>query len=118
MSRESRLSCTAFPIFRTCFIIDIHYYSVVYTEETVATLLHIHIDRHKSTRTFPHPLSAGITAQGADPPPFLRRVAKADKNHLNEEITPLLPTVIGELYSQTISNLGHAALLRRFELPL
>ncbi len=35
------------------------------------------------------------------------------KNHLNEEITPLLPTGIGERFSQTISNLGHAALLRR-----
>ncbi len=41
-----------------------------------------------------------------------------DKNHLNEEITPLLATGIGERLSQTISNLGHAALLRRCELPL
>ncbi len=44
------------------------------------------------------------------PPPPLR-VAKAGRNHLNEEITPLLPTGIGERYSQTISNLGHVALL-------
>jgi hypothetical protein len=36
---------------------------------------------------------------------------------LNEEIIPLLPTGIGERYSQTISNLGHAALLRRCETP-
>jgi hypothetical protein len=43
---------------------------------------------------------------------------KAGRNHLNEEITSLLPTVIGELFSQTISNLGHVALLRRCELPL
>ncbi len=43
---------------------------------------------------------------------------KAGRNHLNEEITPLLPTGIGKQYSQTISNLGHAALLRRCELPL
>jgi hypothetical protein len=45
--------------------------------------------------------------QGADslPPPL--RVAKTGKNHLNEEITPLLPTGIGERFSQTISNLGH-----------
>ncbi len=43
---------------------------------------------------------------------------KAGRNHLNEEITPVLPIVIGELFSQTISNLGHAALLRRCELPL
>jgi hypothetical protein len=40
---------------------------------------------------------------------------------LNEEIVPLLPTRIGEQYSQTISNLsnlGHASLLRLCELPL
>jgi hypothetical protein len=36
----------------------------------------------------------------------------AGKNHLNE-ITPLLPTGRGERYSQTISNLGHAALWGR-----
>jgi hypothetical protein len=47
-----------------------------------------------------------------------RRVAKAGRNHLNEEITPLFPTGIGEEYSQTISNLEHAELLRRCELPL
>ncbi len=51
------------------------------------------------------------------PPPLPLRVAKAGTNHLNEESTPLLPTGIGERYSQTISNLGHAALLRRCELP-
>jgi hypothetical protein len=50
------------------------------------------------------------------PPPL--HVATAGKNHLNEEITPLLPTGIGERYGQTISNLGHAALLRRCELSL
>ncbi len=44
---------------------------------------------------------------------------KSGRNHLNEEeITPLLPNGIGERYSQTISNLGQAALLRRCELPL
>jgi hypothetical protein len=55
--------------------------------------------------------------QGADPPPptsYTR--GKAGRNHLNEEITPLLPTGIGERFSQNISNLGHAALLRRCEL--
>jgi hypothetical protein len=34
------------------------------------------------------------------------------------EITPLLHTGIGERYSQTISNLGHAALLLRYEPPI
>jgi hypothetical protein len=51
------------------------------------------------------------------PPPSFTR-GKADRNQLNKEITPLLPTGIGEELSQTISNLGHAALLRRCELPL
>ncbi len=50
--------------------------------------------------------------------PFSIRVATAGKNHMNEEITYLLPTGIGERCSQTISYLGHAALLRRCELPL
>jgi hypothetical protein len=50
-------------------------------------------------------------------PPSLH-VATAGKNHLKEEITTLLPTGIGERYSQTKPNLGQAALLRRCELPL
>jgi hypothetical protein len=33
----------------------------------------------------------------------------AGKIHLNEEITPLLPTGIGERYCRTISNLRHEA---------
>jgi hypothetical protein len=59
--------------------------------------------------------------QGADSllPSSTVRVAKTGKHQLYEEITPLLPTGIGERFSQTISNLGHAALLRRCcELPL
>ncbi len=52
------------------------------------------------------------------PPPLPLQVAMAVRNHLNEEIIPLLPTGLGERYSQTISHLGHAALLRRCELPL
>jgi hypothetical protein len=50
-------------------------------------------------------------SQGADPHP------QAGRNHLSGEITPLLPIGIGEGYSQTFSNLGHAALWRRCELP-
>ena len=50
------------------------------------------------------------------PPSFMR--GKAGRNHLNEEIIPLLLSGIGERFSQTISNLGHAALLRRCELSL
>ncbi len=53
-------------------------------------------------------------------PPFTipLRVGKAGRNHLNEDIDPLLPIRIGERYSQTISTfLRHAALQRRCELP-
>ncbi len=39
-------------------------------------------------------------SQGADPPPSMR--GKAGRNYWNEEITPLLPTGIGEQFSQTI----------------
>jgi hypothetical protein len=44
------------------------------------------------------------------PPPLFLHVATAGKNHLNEKITSLLPTGMGERYCQSISNLGHAAL--------
>ncbi len=56
--------------------------------------------------------------QNAGPLPPSFTVAKAGRNHLNVEITHLLPTGIGERYCQTISNLGHAALLHRGELSL
>jgi hypothetical protein len=56
-------------------------------------------------------------SRGADPLPIPLRVAKTGKNHLNEGISLLLPTGIGERFSQIISNLGYAALLRQCELP-
>jgi hypothetical protein len=56
-------------------------------------------------------------SQGVDPPPPSTR-GKAGRNHLNEDITPLLLSGIGERFRQTVSNLGHAALLRRCELTL
>jgi hypothetical protein len=52
------------------------------------------------------------------PSPLSLVVAQAGRNHLKEEITPGLPTGVGERYSQTISYLGHAALLGRCELTL
>jgi hypothetical protein len=53
------------------------------------------------------------------PPPLRLHIATARKNHLNDEINyPPPPTGIGERYSQAISDLGHAALLRQRELPL
>jgi hypothetical protein len=46
------------------------------------------------------------------------RVAKTGRNHLNEEFTPLLPTVIGARFEPNLINLGHAAPWRRCELTL
>jgi hypothetical protein len=66
----------------------------------------------------PTKISGEWCPQGADPSPPPLHVATAGENRLNEEIIPLLPTGIGERYCQAISNLGHAALLRRCELPL
>ncbi len=58
-----------------------------------------------------------LHTQGADPPPSSRRTE--GKSKLFERGNyPLLPTGRGERYSQTISNLRHAALVRRCELPL
>jgi hypothetical protein len=58
-----------------------------------------------------------VVPEGADTLPTSSTLAKTGRNHLNEEITPLLPIGIGERRCQTISNLEHAALLRRCELP-
>ncbi len=43
-------------------------------------------------------------------PPLPLHVGTAGKNNLNEKITPLFPTGIGERYCRAISNVGHAAL--------
>jgi hypothetical protein len=45
------------------------------------------------------------------------RAAKTGKNHCWTRKLPHHPTGIGERFRQTISNLGHAALLRWCELP-
>ncbi len=42
-----------------------------------------------------------MAAQGAGPLPPSSTVAKASRNHLNEDITTLLPAGIGERYCQT-----------------
>jgi hypothetical protein len=62
-------------------------------------------------------LGGEVRSQGADSHPPSSTLGKAGRNHLNKEITPLHPTGIGERFSQTISNLGLAALLGRCELP-
>jgi hypothetical protein len=58
-----------------------------------------------------------VNAQCADPPPSKRSERQLYKSFERVKY-PLLPTGIGERYSQTISNFCQAALLRRFELPL
>jgi hypothetical protein len=40
--------------------------------------------------------NCGALSRGADPLPLSLLVVKADRNHLNEESTPLLPAGIGE----------------------
>ncbi len=60
----------------------------------------------------------GLKSQGADPSPLPLHVATAGKNHLNKEITPSSPLGFARDVAKIISNLGHAALLRRCELPL
>ncbi len=64
------------------------------------------------------PWNSGYHPQGADSYHLPLRLVKAGKTYLNEEITSLLPTGINKRHSQTISNLGHTALLRQSELPL
>jgi hypothetical protein len=54
--------------------------------------------------------SATRTHRVPTPPPLY---AKAGRNNLNEEITPLLPTGTAIPYK----NIGHAARLRRCEVP-
>jgi hypothetical protein len=56
---------------------------------------------------------AYITNRGLSPPTLPLSVAQTGRNNLNEEITNYPPpplTGIGERCSQTIANLGHAAL--------
>ncbi len=63
-------------------------------------------------------LRTGTHHRARIPSPLPLRVAKTSRNHLNEEFTPLLPTGIGERFYPNLNNLGHAAPLRRCELPL
>ncbi len=51
------------------------------------------------------------------PPPRPVKAVKAGTNHFEQAKYPLLPIGIGVQYSQTISKLSQAALLRRCELP-
>jgi hypothetical protein len=68
------------------------HYRIVFFMLDSATLLS-HEGRH---RLLSNP-------QGADPLPPSSTRGKAGRNHLNEEIIPLLSTGIGERYSHTIS---------------
>ncbi len=61
----------------------------------------------------------GLGREGADPnPPSSTRGKAGIELTWKSKIAHLFPTGTGERYSQTMSNLGHAALLRRCELPL
>ncbi len=51
------------------------------------------------------------------PSPLPLYVTMVDRNHLNEEITPLLPTGIGEWYSQTISKFRSCSALAPLWTP-
>ncbi len=60
----------------------------------------------------------GIAPQCADPPPsFLYTWRRHVKIIWTRKLPPTSPTGIGDRYWQTISNLGHAELLRRFWTP-
>jgi hypothetical protein len=64
-----------------------------------------------------HPGSAqrrDSRVQGADPHPF----PSSTREKAGRKTIPLLPFGIDERYGHTILNLGHAALMRRCELPL
>ncbi len=74
-------------------------------------------NNHRLRSCYPDVIMWGL-GTGCRPPPPSSTVGKTGRNHLNEEINPLLPTGIDERYCQTISNLEHAALLRQCELPL
>jgi hypothetical protein len=58
-------------------------------------------------------------SKGADPfPPIIYAKEGRQNSFEPKKLPPFLPTGIGERYSQTILNLGHAALLRRSKIPL
>jgi hypothetical protein len=57
----------------------------------------LYIDsRHPFSQLFHVRVINDCYSQGADPSPLPLRVTKAVRNDLKEEVTPLLPTVIGE----------------------
>ncbi len=63
-------------------------------------------------------LSSHIRAQGADPFPTSSTCKRRQVKLIWTRKLPPPPPGMGERFSQTISNLGHAALVRRCELPL
>jgi hypothetical protein len=68
----------------------------------------------------PTPSHSGecVSLTGCRPPPSFLYAREGSQKPFERGNYPLLPTGIGERFSQTISNLGHSALLRRYELPL
>jgi hypothetical protein len=68
-----------------CEILDVRLLSIVHK-----TRKHKHVGLKLKVQFH------AVNPQGADPPPPFLCVAKTGRNHLNEEITPLLPTGIGQ----------------------
>ncbi len=102
-----------------CSCLNFHIYkeNLIFFFISVKMISPVHFPRKNAIKCL-FPGTTNTERHYMVPPPLPLRVAKAGRNHLNEKIIPLLSTGIGERYSQTISNLGHAALLRRCELPL
>jgi hypothetical protein len=98
------------PFFKT-YIIKPTYKEFEFERCHAMKTSHNHSSRRKSltifltasTTLYPSPIRTR-NRRVPPPSPLSLRVAKAGRNHLNEEITPLLSTVMGERYSQTISN--------------
>ncbi len=87
-----------------------------YKNHMAGWLIHL----HKTLKTILHktPRLPYQNHRAPTPSPLPLCIGTAGKNHLNEEITLLLHTGIGKRFTQTISTLGHAALLLRCEPPL
>jgi hypothetical protein len=61
-------------------------------------VLYLAVGKRRQTVKFLRCTLPGRTTGRGSPPPLPLRVAKTGRNHLNEELTPLLPTGIGERF--------------------
>jgi hypothetical protein len=90
----------------------------LFTQKIVTKLSKVW-DPGSEIRDHPEKTYSGSRIQGVKkaPDPGSGSATLQVRNHLNEEINPLLPTGIGKRFSQTISNIAHTALLRRVNSP-